>query len=125
MRRRRVSARALACLASCGFLFMASRPAAATRVVDAGGDLQAVLNAAQPGDEIVLAAGARFTGSFVLPAKPAGAVITIRSSATLPERRLTAADATLLPTLASPTSDPALKAVGTANWRIDGVRFES
>jgi hypothetical protein len=104
---------------------MASRADAATLVVNTGGDLQTALNAAQSGDEIVLQAGARFVGSFVLPPKAAGPVITIRSSATLPDRRLTAADATLLPTLVSPTSDPALKGTGSANWRIDGVRFES
>ena len=34
-----------------------------------GGDLQAALNAAQPGDEVVLAAGATYVGNFVLPAE--------------------------------------------------------
>ncbi|NUQ11192.1 MAG: Ig-like domain-containing protein, partial [Gemmatimonadaceae bacterium] len=37
-----------------------------TIVVSSGGDLQAALNTAQRGDEIVLAAGATFTGNFVL-----------------------------------------------------------
>lgn len=37
-----------------------------TRVVCAG-DLQTVLNAAQPGDSIVLPAGTRLKAKFVLP----------------------------------------------------------
>jgi hypothetical protein len=93
--------------------------------VNNGGDLQAALNAAQPGDEIVLEAGARFVGAFRLPVKPSGPVITIRSSAALPGRRLTPADAPLLPTLASGSVEAALTGTGVANWRLDGLRFES
>jgi hypothetical protein len=98
---------------------------AATTVVAAGADLQAALNAAQPGDELVLQAGARFVGSFRLPAKAAGPVITIRSSATLPDRRITPQDANLLPTLASAVVSAVLDGTGAANWRLDGIRFES
>ena len=98
---------------------------AATTVVAAGADLQAALNAAQPGDVLVLEAGARFVGSFRLPAKAAGPVITIRSSATLPSRRIGPQDANLLPTLASPVISAVLDGSGAANWKLDGVRFES
>jgi hypothetical protein len=98
---------------------------AATTVVAAGADLQAALNAAQPGDELVLQAGARFVGSFRLPAKAAGPVITIRSSAALPDRRITPQDANLLPTLASAVVSAVLDGTGAANWRLDGIRFES
>jgi hypothetical protein len=42
---------------------------AATIYVPDGGDLQAALNAAQPGDTIPLAQGAEFVGNFVLPNK--------------------------------------------------------
>src|SRR5262249_10415197 len=46
--------------------------------VSAGGDFQAALNTAQPGDTILLQAGATFTGNFVLPVKSGSSYITIR-----------------------------------------------
>ena len=49
--------------------------------VNAGDDLQAGLDAAQPGDIVELAAGASFTGNFILPNKPGPGWIYIRSSA--------------------------------------------
>src|SRR5205807_2531733 len=49
--------------------------------VPAGGDVQAALNSANPGDVITLAAGATFTGPFVLPNKPGAGWIYVRSSA--------------------------------------------
>ena len=59
-------------------------PTGKTIPVAAGGDLQGALNSAQPGDVVEIAAGATFTGNFVLPAK-SGADSThwvlIRSSA--------------------------------------------
>ena len=103
----------------------ASPQAVATRVVKAGDNLQAALSSAQPGDEIVLEAGARFVGNFRLPAKPFGALITIRSSATLPVRRLTPADAPLLPVIASGNADPALTGAGATQWKLDGLQFEA
>jgi len=50
--------------------------------VMAGADLQAILNSAQCGDTIALQAGATFSGSFTLPAKPCDDQhwITIRTS---------------------------------------------
>jgi hypothetical protein len=52
--------------------------------VAARGDLQAALNNAQPGDEIILEAGATFVGPFTLPRKPNvdGPPIVIRTSTT-------------------------------------------
>jgi len=61
------------------FIF-ASATAAATLVVPAGGDLQAAINAAAPGDTIVLEAGATYRGPFWLPKKTGDAYITIQSS---------------------------------------------
>ena len=104
---------------------LAADAVAATTTVAAGADLQAALNAAQPGDVLVLQAGARFVGQFRLPPNATGPVITIRSSATLPQRRIAPQDANLLPTLASPVISAVLDGTGAANWRLDGIRFES
>jgi hypothetical protein len=107
-------------------MIVAGEPArAASLAVNAGGDLQAALDAAKPGDVIVLQAGARFVGQFRLPPKPSGAVITIRSSATLPDRRITPADIGLLPTIAPGVIAAVLDGTGASNWRLDGIRFES
>ena len=57
--------------------------------------------------------------------KPFGPVITIRSSAPLPARRITPADAALLPIIGSGTVDSALTGEGTSNWRLDGLAFAS
>jgi Calx-beta domain-containing protein len=61
-------------------LISASLSRAATIVVPAGGNLQAAINGAAPGDTIVLDAGATYTGPFTLPAKSGDAYITIQSS---------------------------------------------
>src|SRR5688572_24257438 len=53
-----------------------------TIIVPAGGNLQNALNAAKRGDEIVLTAGATYSGNFTLPAKSGTAAngwIIIRS----------------------------------------------
>jgi len=58
-------------------------PTGSTINVPAGGDLQAAINNAKPGDEIVLQAGATYTGNFVLPVKSGGDAthwVTIRTS---------------------------------------------
>jgi hypothetical protein len=56
----------------------------ATTNVPAGGNLQAAINAAAPGDTLVLAANATFVGNFSLPNKSGNATITIMSAGTLP-----------------------------------------
>jgi hypothetical protein len=43
----------------------------------------------------------------------------------LPDRRITPNDASLLPIIASGQVDSALTGSNTANWRLDGIRFES
>jgi putative Ig domain-containing protein len=105
---------------------------AATIVVLAGGDLQAALNAAQPGDVITLAPNATYTGNFVLPNK--GAVndyITIRSAApdaSLPPAgvRMTPAYADLLPKIKSGNSMSALQTATAANhWRLMFLEFQA
>ena len=98
---------------------------AATTTVPAGADLQLALNAARPGDVLVLQAGARYIGPFKLPPNLAGPTITIRSSAILPERRIGPQDVALLPTLAAAVASPIVDGVGAANWRLDGIALES
>jgi len=93
--------------------------------VAAGGDLQAALNAAKPGDTILIAAGAVFTGSYVLPAKNGTSYITIRSST--PDSSLPAAGTMITPGYASKlprivatsVAGPALRtAPGASYWRL-------
>src|SRR5687767_9798784 len=48
--------------------------------VPSGADLQAALDRAQPGDVLVLEAGATFTGPFTLPSKPGSEWIVLRTS---------------------------------------------
>jgi regulation of enolase protein 1 (concanavalin A-like superfamily) len=92
--------------------------------VAAGGDLQAALNNARPGDTILLAAGATYRGNFVLPAKGGSSYITIRSNAPdsdLPPAgtRLTPAYASRLPKLQSATgSMPALATAAKASYYV-------
>jgi hypothetical protein len=95
-------------------------------------DLQKALNAAQGGDEIILQAGASYTGPFVLPYKATDstAYITIRSSApasALPAAgvRVTPAYAAALPKLLSPgQGQPALRtAPGAHHYRFIGVEI--
>ncbi|MBV6521919.1 MAG: hypothetical protein MNPFHGCM_02063 [Gemmatimonadaceae bacterium] len=106
-------------------------PTGQTIVVNAGGNLQNALNQAQRGDEIVLQAGATFTGNFVLPVKSgtvANGWITIRTDklSQLPPigTRVTPAHASLMPRISTYNAAPALAtALGASGWRVIGVEF--
>jgi hypothetical protein len=87
--------------------------------------LKSALLSAKPGDTIVLQAGETFTGEFILPAKSDPLPITLRSSATLPDRRLTPADAPLLPLVRSGVVAPAVVIERTRGWTLDGIQVES
>jgi hypothetical protein len=127
---RRHGYRLIAALATmiCAFCSVADA-GGATIDVRAGGDLQAALDSARPGDVILLEPGARFVGNFVLPVKPGSSFITLRSAASdgeLPSEhgRITPAHARLLPKLQSPNAEPALRtAPGAHHWRIQFVEF--
>src|SRR5207249_11202520 len=87
-------------------------PTGATITVPAGGDFQAALNSAQPGDQILLAAGATYVGPFTLPVKAGNSWILIRSptaDANLPAegQRMKPAYAAGPPKIVSPNSGPA------------------
>src|SRR3954471_3039851 len=111
-------------LCLCAWLSLAGRGDAATLTVNAGGDLQAAIDAAQPGDTILLQAGAVFTGSYRLPAKNGASYITIRSSA--PDASLPPAGTRISPSYAGALAKiqvsqagPAFKTVGAAGyWRL-------
>ena len=114
------------------FVFTAAQSGrAATRAVGVGANLQQALDAAQPGDTLVLEAGAAFVGPFTLPNKQGDGWITIQSSALaqLPGegRRVTPADAALMPKLLSPGfGEPALKtAPGAHHYRFVGVEIST
>lgn len=120
-------------LAVFAWIAIVHQPAAgaATMLVRAGGDLQEALNGARSGDVILLEAGATFVGNFVLPARPDGGVVTVRTSASdarLPSEttRVSPEVAYLLPKLKSPNGEPALRTAPAARgWRIVLVEFVS
>ena len=98
------------------------------RTVGPGADLQAAINAARAGDELVLAAGERYLGNFVLPKKEGAGWITLRSSAMdkLPAegRRAQPAHAAAMPKLIAPNDQPALAvAPGAGFYRVVGIEF--
>jgi hypothetical protein len=93
------------------------------RRVPAGSSLQAALNAAAPGDVVVLEAGAEFVGNFVLPVKSGNQPIVLRSafSEGLPEdgQRIQPSHATLLARLRSPNTAAVLRtAAGAHDWEL-------
>jgi len=103
---------------------------AATIYVGEGDSLQDALNAAQPGDTVVLAQGVEFVGTFVLAVKAGTEWITVRTSAPdamLPGAgvRIHPAHAPLLARLRSSTLDtPALRtAPGAHHWDIRYLEF--
>lgn len=91
------------------------------------GDLQAALDKAQPGDEIVLEAGATYTGNFVLPAKQGdGKWITIRTSnlSGLPKEgtRVNPKDAAAMPKIVDPNGTGAISTAPKAGYyRLVGL----
>jgi hypothetical protein len=109
---------------------VASTPSAGrTLRVAAGGDLQAALDGAVPGDRILLAAGATFSGNFILREKSggiSGGWITVQSDGSLPAEnsRVSPSQASSLayPKIISPNILPVIATSGAASkWRFMGV----
>jgi hypothetical protein len=104
-------------------------PTGKTIKVAAGGDVQAAIDQAQPGDVIMLQAGATFRGNFQLPNKSGSNWIVIRSSAAdadlpPPGTRVTPAKSAVMPKLISPNSDPVVYTdEGAHHYRFIGVEF--
>ncbi|HEX7824556.1 MAG TPA: Ig-like domain-containing protein, partial [Mycobacterium sp.] len=106
-------------------------PARQVRVA-AGADLQAALNAAQPGDELLLAPGATWTGNFTLPDKGSStAWITVRTD--VPDATLGAVGTRMTPSRAAsanlakiltPNNMGAIATALTAHhWRLTGLEI--
>ncbi len=100
-----------------------------TVTVPAGGDLQAALDGARPGDVISLEPGATFVGHFVLRARQASASrpIVLRTAgpdAVPPGERMTVAKAAGLAALRSLDGMPALSTEPFAHgWRVELLEF--
>jgi hypothetical protein len=96
-----------------------------TIVLRAGGDLQAALDAARPGDAITLPAGVSFRGPFTLPKKTGDGWIVVRTAdaVRLPPAgtRVTDADAALMPRLESGDGPVIETAPGAHHFRFVGI----
>ena len=111
-------------LAAPTIIFAWNAPArAATLTVPDGGNLQQAIFNAQPGDTILLARGATYSGNFTLPEKNGSALITIRTSGDegFPRdgERMTPSFAPQLAKLQSPNGAPAVQTAPRAHhWRL-------
>ena len=105
--------------------------AAATHNVPAGADLQAALNAAQPGDVVLLAPGATYTGNFKLPVKNGDDYIVVRTGGNTrnlaaPGTRISPQHASALAKIKSPNTSAALATMaGAHHWRIELIEFDA
>jgi hypothetical protein len=92
-----------------------------------GEELRRFLRLAQPGDAIVLDAGAVYSGPFTLPRKPGGGWITIRTSAEdrlpPPGTRVDPSQAILMPKLESATDSVIDAAPGAHHYRLVGLEI--
>ncbi|MFN8574017.1 MAG: Ig-like domain-containing protein [Gemmatimonadaceae bacterium] len=100
-----------------------------TIFVAAGANLQTAINSANRGDEVVLQAGATFSGNFILPAKPGNASngwVVIRGDHynLLPPEgtRVTSALASTMPMVMTPNATAAIAtAPGASGYRLIGL----
>jgi hypothetical protein len=111
------------------FLDTAYVPATGESIrVHEGDDLQAALDEARPGDELVLDAGATFVGNFILPRKHGDQTVVVRTSdlAGLPDEgvRVSPDDASAMPKVLSPNAFGAIDtADGAHDYRFVGIDF--
>ena len=114
--------------AALALLLIPATAQAAVIVVPAGGDLQAAINSARPGDTIELQAGATYSGNFTLPVHGGTSYITIRTGGTtgLPAAgtRISPSHAKYLAKIKSPNTVSALTTKpGAAYWRLMLLEF--
>jgi len=103
-------------------------PAGSEIVVKDEGDFQEALDSAEPGDVIILEAGATYSGPFILPVKPGSEWIVIRSSASEdslppPGSRIDPSYSNLMPKLISTTEPVISSAPGAHHFRFIGVEI--
>jgi hypothetical protein len=88
--------------------------------VAAGGNLQAALDAARPGDEVVLANGATFTGNFTLPKKTGSGWVLLRGES-VPAAGQRASTSNSAATVITNNSVAAITAAaGSHHWYLAG-----
>ena len=103
-------------------------PSGSTIVVGDGGDFQAALNSATPGDIITLNAGSTYSGHFSLPAKGGTDYIHIRSSAALTTEgtRVTSGQLASFPKILTPDTAATIQAAaGASYYRIINCDIKS
>jgi hypothetical protein len=113
-----------------GFGLCVATPAGREPIrVPASANLQSALDAAEPGDLILLPPGAEFVGNFVLPRKQGDGWITVRSEIRrhgIPyaDTRIGPQHASHLAAIRSPNGQPALRtAPGAHHWRLELLEF--
>jgi len=104
-------------------------PSGQTLTVPAGGNFQAALDAAKPGDVIALEAGATFNGPFRLPNKPGSGWIVVRTSAPdsslpPPETRVNPSYAGVMPKLVAASGSVIGTAPGAHHYRFIGIEIQ-
>lgn len=95
--------------------------------VPAGGNIQAAINAANPGDTIILKAGAVYPGGITLPAKSGTSYITITTSAaaSLPGgQRVGPSQAWAMARIVGKSNAPVIStALGAHHYRLIGLEI--
>jgi hypothetical protein len=107
-----------------------AEPGGSVIQVPGGGDLQAALDGAAPGDVIELPAGAVFTGNFLLPAKSGAGWIYLQSSALgslpPPGTRVGPGNAGAMAKIVTPNGSPAIQtASGAHHYRFVGIELST